>query len=382
MLAHMDELKNLTFDRKFYEDRITATFPRIAEIMGGKPVVIYGAARMGRLFKENLVKNNIKIAAFIDTNPDLWGRLIESIKVISPEEAKAEYFENPILVASLLHETEIYETLKKMGFPLAYPLSFLNFKYPGIFISPEYHQQFDSLFEAESQSEIIETGHLMADEESKRVLYNLIKFRLTFDKNCLKKIKSKGIQYFPPDIMSLSDEEVFFDCGAYTGDTVEQFNGVVSGKFHRVYSFEPDRGNFNTLKKVADKIDHNRVLPIQSGVYSFTGEIKFTENGSLDTRIANTESAISLPVINIDNFIKDKETPTYIKMDIEGSEAEALNGAKETIKKYKPKLAISVYHKATDLWKLPLLINSLRSDYALYLRHYTDEIVDTVCYAI
>lgn len=374
--------KLLSVNRTVYADKMSDTFPDISAIMKGKPVVIYGAARMGRLFKENLLNKNITIAAFVDGDHGLWGKLIDGVKVISPEDAKAEYFENPILVASLLYETDIYETLKKMGFPLAYPLSFLNFKYPDIFVSPEYRQQFDSLFEPESRSEINKTGHLMADEESKKVLYNLIKFRLTFNKDYLKKIKSKKIQYFPSDIITLSDNEVFFDCGAYTGDTVEQFNEVVSGKFHKVYSFEPDRSNFNHLQKVAYKIDSDRVQPVQSGVYSFTGEIRFSENGSLDTRIANTENAVSLPVINIDNFMKNKEPPTYIKMDIEGSEAEALIGAKETIKRYKPKLAISVYHKATDLWKLPLLIKSLNNDYVLYLRHYTNEIVDTVCYAL
>jgi len=89
-----------------------------------------------------------------------------------------------------------------------------------------------------------------------------------------------------------------------------------------------------------------------------------------------------LPVISIDDFCHNHDIPTYIKMDIEGSELGALEGAQQVIQTAKPKLAIAIYHKATDLWQIPLLIKRFNNDYRLFLRHYTPEIIDTVCYAL
>ena len=68
-------------------------------------------------------------------------------------------------------------------------------------------------------------------------------------------------------------------------------------------------------------------------------------------------------------------------MDIEGSELKALEGMKQTIKKYKPKLAICIYHKFEDLWELPLYIKKLVPEYQLYIRNYTSYLDEIVLYA-
>lgn len=380
----MNTLKELfNFGRENYRHRLQQTFPDVSLIMNKKiPVVIYGAARMGMKFRTNLAKNGINIAAFADSNSALWGKNIDGVTVISPEELRRRYPDNPILVASLLYETEIYEMLSGMGFLFVYPLCYLNYTHPDIFVSPEYYQKFDSLFIAENQSEIFTVNGYWEDEESRMVFYNIIKFRLTFDKSLLKSIRSKQEQYFEPDIMPFGCEEVFLDCGAYVGDTVEQFHKVVSGKFNKVYSFEPDPSNFLKLCDRIKCIDSSRIFPVNMGVYRKSGKEGFSVSGHLDTKIGEGEDAVSLPVVSIDDFLKNKEDATFIKMDIEGVETDALLGAKNTIQKNKPKLAIAVYHNACDLWKTPLLIKNLKKDYRFYLRHYTNEIIDTVCYAV
>ena len=68
-------------------------------------------------------------------------------------------------------------------------------------------------------------------------------------------------------------------------------------------------------------------------------------------------------------------------MDIEGSEIKALEGAKNTISKYKPNLAICIYHKTDDLWKIPDLIHKMVPEYQLYIRHHSCIFYDTVLYA-
>lgn len=379
-----DKLKQLfKLGKKSHENKLREKFSDISLIMSRKnPVIIYGAGKMGRIFKTNLAKFGVDILAFADSNPNLWGRDIDGIKIISPKKLKKNYSHKPILIASLVYETEIYEKLCQMQFPLIYPLCFLNYKYPDVFISPEYFQKFNSLFSLKNQSDILKISMLWEDEESEKVFLNLIKFHLTFNKFFIKAVKSKYQQYFEPNILSFNQKEVFLDCGAYTGDSVAQFCKEVSNKFKKIYSFEPDQENFLKLCESIKKINSSRIIPVDKAVYSSTKEIKFCETNNVDARIDyKGKNSVIISAVSIDDFLKNKEEATFIKMDIEGAETEALLGAKAVIQKSKPKLAISVYHKDLDLWQIPLLIKRLNKDYRIYLRHYSNEIIDTVCYA-
>ncbi len=76
------------------------------------------------------------------------------------------------------------------------------------------------------------------------------------------------------------------------------------------------------------------------------------------------------------------ERATFIKLDVEGAELETLKGAERTIKEYKPRLAISIYHKPSDIYEIPELLMEYRSDYKFYIRHYTSYVWETVLYAI
>ena len=86
-------------------------------------------------------------------------------------------------------------------------------------------------------------------------------------------------------------------------------------------------------------------------------------------------------IVRLDDELAN-ERVSLVKMDIEGSEAAAIKGCEKLIKKYKPALAICVYHKVTDLWELPLLIKSFVPEYKLYLRHHSKTQIETVLYAV
>lgn len=96
---------------------------------------------------------------------------------------------------------------------------------------------------------------------------------------------------------------------------------------------------------------------------------------------ADKSAVTAIPVVALDDVCKD-EAVTFIKMDIEGSERNALLGSERTIARCKPKLAISIYHKPEDVWELPELILRMNPEYALYVRHYSLTAEDTVLYAI
>lgn len=368
--------------RKFYEDAIEASFPDISVLIRKKvPVVIFGAARMGRVFKANLEREGVRIIAFGDSSPGKWGTEIGGTPVLSPDALMEKNFEAPILVASLIYETEICCMLKERGLGNVYPLWYLNHKHPDLFVSPEYRGVFGSLFTETAAEDIAKLWVLLADDESRKVLHNLVRFRLTFDKRYIDAVCSNNLQYFEQGIVHLIDDTIFLDCGAYTGDTVECFHRQTGGHFKLAYCFEPDPENYRVLDERAAVLAPGRIIPVRCGLYSSSGNIRFQATGTIDARLIDCEGSIPVPVVSIDDYMADKDPPTYIKMDIEGAEREALEGARSTIRRWKPELAVSVYHKATDLWEIPLLMKSLNPGYKLYLRHYTTEIIDTVCYA-
>ncbi|GAH59028.1 unnamed protein product, partial [marine sediment metagenome] len=202
---------------------------------------------------------------------------------------QTNYFGTSILVASLMYETTICEKLETMNLERVYPLFYLNLKYPDIFISPEYRGVFDSVFNAENKRKIRNVMGLWEDSISRTVFGCLVEFRFTFQKDLLKAAKSRYPQYFEPSIISLSDEEVMLDCGAYTGDTLKQFDKITAGQFKKVYSFEPDQRNFTMLREVAKSISSEKIVPINSGVYRTGGELYFSETGNIDTRVTKDE---------------------------------------------------------------------------------------------
>jgi len=370
--------------RTYYENKIKKIFPDVKIITAkNQGVIIYPAGRKTEALIESLTKNGIKIIAIGDSNSNLWGKKIGQFQIFSPTHLAEKHSNSPIIVSSTEYRKEITDSLKKIGFKTIFHISFLNFIDPNIFpVFPEYHQKFYSLFDPFNQADIIKLNALWGDAESRKSFLKILKFRLSFNDVVLNERKFSNQQYFESKIIFFSKEEVFIDCGAYKGDTIEQFNLITLAKFKKIYAFEPDRSNFDKLCKKCQEISAAKIECQPSGVYSSIGKVNFMETGDAIARIVDNDQSFSVNVISLDDFMKNKEVPTFIKMDIEGAETEAILGAKKIIKKYKPKLAISVYHNAIDLWEIPLLIKNLNNDYKIYLRHYSNEVMDTVCYAV
>jgi hypothetical protein len=113
--------------------------------------------------------------------------------------------------------------------------------------------------------------------------------------------------------------------------------------------------------------------------------LSFSDRGPA-TQVGNQpadENAINVSSIAIDDLVtrENIEKVDFIKMDIEGAEANALVGAQKTIAKFRPKLAICVYHKKDDFYSIPTLINQICPDYSFHLDHYTIHREETVLYA-
>lgn len=190
-------------------------------------------------------------------------------------------------------------------------------------------------------------------------------------------------QYFDLPFLTKQKKkhEIFVDGGCYDGENSRSFIKWAGNADKTIYAFEPDEDNFKCCKKVLEKSAGNKVTYelIPKGLWSCNKILNFCAASNEGSRFAE-DGEVHIPVTSLDSAIHGEVT--FIKMDVEGAEYEALKGAKELIGKYRPKLAISVYHKVEDIWELPQLILSLCSDYTFYLRHYSLSSEETVLYAV
>lgn len=188
-------------------------------------------------------------------------------------------------------------------------------------------------------------------------------------------------QYFNPNFMKFEEDgEVFVDAGCCDMGTSVKLSKHC--KVKSVYAFEPDIQNYDICKSVAESIFDTDVVKIfPKGTWGDTTVLKFDSSSDGASHISD-EGDSSIEVMSIDEAINGKEKVTFIKMDVEGAELESLKGAKNTILKDKPKLAICIYHKAQDMIDLPIYIKSLVPEYKLYIRHHSNGEGETVLYAM
>ena len=188
--------------------------------------------------------------------------------------------------------------------------------------------------------------------------------------------------YFPDDLITILPDEVFIDCGAYDGDTMRSLLNLREPFFGSIIAFEPDPKNFHQLQQYVLTLPSDikeKLVVHQSAVGARKSKVRFEASGTEASAIGPGD--IEVDCVTLDETLANHR-PTYIKMDIEGSELEALTGAEHIIKNNLPILAICSYHRQDHLWRIPSLIHSFSDQYQFFLRPHLLEVWDLVCYAI
>jgi len=264
---------------------------------------------------------------------------------------------------------------------------------------------------------------LLADEESKKTFDWFIKYRITFaiigeiaydiftpritkqdlensrkklqkisdnkykidnfiyNGNCGEVVEAFYFEQYAYKNVKPSSGDVIIDAGAYFGDTALWFSKYIGNG--RVYAFEPMEDNFKILKEniKANSLE-KIVIPVKKGVGETESKLKISGYAGGASVEFGGSNGKTIDIISIDKFVSDNkiEHVDFIKMDIEGAELSALKGAAETIKKFKPKLAICVYHKGKDILEIPEYLISIVPEYNFYLKHNSHTFGETVLY--
>lgn len=330
--------------------------------------VIYGIGSYATDLMRLLDSQGIGIAgACIDEEYLYDGLYFHGMKVLSFKELDTLYENYNIIIGFSDYRTAMKKLKTRTGVASVY-----------FFDAPDSITFFDRSYVIKHSAEFEFTYRLLQDKLSKDTMVAFINSKISGTSNSLFDILVPN-QYFS-DMISFDDNEAFVDCGAYTGDTILKFTDKVNGKYSRIYAFEPDDANYDMLRKTIDENHMHDVHLIKKGCWSKKGKLSFVSKGGMSS-ISSEVIDDFIDVDTIDNVVNGEKV-SYIKMDIEGAELETLIGAKNTIVKDRPKLAICVYHKPEDLITIPQFIYSIVPEYKFYLRHHQLISWETVLYAV
>lgn len=340
----------------------------------GKKVCLFPMGIGAKFLYDKFLTRDIDIAFFCDNNENLWGTEYRGKKCISVPDLVAMDQEELLVIIESSSYTEIKKQLLDKGIKNICRI------YYGKANAEEYIASHDI------EKDVENVLALCADRKSKEVYQRLID-SWTLEEladDYFEPIYSK-MQYFDKSVLELKDDEVYVDCGAYTGDSAESFLAACGGKCEKMHLFELDPEIYKMLCKEMPRLHENGNGIVQCypyGVSNENAEIKII-SGNRNSAIAESrnEGDTVAKIKKLDDVLADEKV-TFIKMDIEGAEMDALKGAETIIKKQKPVLAICIYHSPYDMLKIPQYIKQMVSEYAIYIRHYTDLMFETVCYAI
>jgi FkbM family methyltransferase len=349
-------------------------------------LVLFGAGTLGRSTLAKLRDVGVNPLAFADDTLTKQDTEIDGLPVMSPERIASLYGPKVILAVTILQPKcgflEVRKRLKKI--PNTRVASFLELarSFPRTLL-PHYHYSLpDELLK--HPTEIQTALSLWHDEESRHQFMSHIRFRLHADYAALP-AKSQPA-YFPEEVSHLlSSETTFVDCGAFDGDTVRAFLLHQKNIFRKIVALEPDPLNYRKLRNyvaslcnnISKKIDlHNTAV----GNFRRSGRIDSTAGpGSCVTESGD----VAIEIAPLRDFVSPGDHPMYIKLDIEGMEAEALQGLAGLVSGSSPIMAVSVYHRPNDLWELPIYLKQfLGTECKLFLRTEGEDGMEAICYAI
>jgi len=346
--------------------------------------VLFGAGNMGRRILARLRQDGIEPLAFADSQSAQWGETIDGLTVLSPVDAVVQYGRNAAFIVTIYNNQHSFpDTERKligMGCRKVTSVIYLRWKYSDSFLP--YFRDDLPVKVLQQRDAILEAFALWNDEASKAEFFAQILWRLRGDFGCLS-IPSPFDEYFPRQLFHLGDDECVVDVGAYDGDTIRKFLALKGDKFRRIVAVEPDPLNFTRLANCIASMPNERAKRIEvhrAAASSDNRRLKFSGGEGVASSLSE-QGSIEVEGVRLDDVLRTVH-PTYIKMDVEGAEIDAIEGCREVLLVDRPILAVCVYHAQDHLWKIPLQLSKISHDTQYFLRPHMAECWDTVCYAI
>lgn len=319
-----------------------------------KPILLYGMGNGADKILNHLRKLGIAVAGVFASDGFVRHQNFQGYKVVSYSEAKETFGAMIVLVCFGTNRPEVIENIRKIAREQE-------------LYAPDVPVYGDGVFDREyclrHRSELESVYNMLADDISRHTFDSVVRYKLTGKIRYLFRCQTTPEEAYNK-ILRLSKHESYMDLGAYNGDTVAEFLHFTGGDYDRIIAVEPDKKNFRKLTQSTRELERCECRNVAVSDSCSTG--RFAMRSGRNSSVCRQGDEIMLD--SVDNMAGGKIT--YIKMDVEGQERQAISGAETTIREYRPKLLISAYHRNEDLFALPLQIREICPDYSVYFRHY------------
>ena len=346
-------------------------------------VVLFGAGSAGRRALGCLRSIGVEPLGFADNRPETWGTSVDGALVMRPEDAAQQYGSDALFIVTIWNAKHRFADTKRrlagLGVRAIEPIGPVQWRFPESFL-PFFSLDLPHRLYRE-RNEIVRAAALWADEQSRAEYLAHIRWRLFGDVEGVPGPVPEA-QYFPR-VFDLRPDEVFVDCGAYDGDTLREFLKQNGGAFRRFVSIEPSPDVYEALERCVATLEpevRSRVALERIAVGDRCETVRFDAGAGAGGHLSES-GTFDVHGSTLDRLCATTRA-TFIKMDIEGAEGAALAGARATILRDRPILAICAYHRPTDLWRLPLMVHDLIPSYRMYLRTHESDGWDAVAYAV
>jgi FkbM family methyltransferase len=324
-------------------------------------------------------KNNIKVNAIYDDDETKFETAYMDIPIIKPDILCQD--KNCALVITCSY----YETIREKLIKYDANIDKRLFMFDGYF-----SEDVDDNFYNSNRKLLVSCYQSLADDISKELYISLLKYRYIRDVNLIRdKYLPRYDCYYDQVFLNNFKNGLYIDVGSYNADFVtglRKYKDISNCEF---YIFEPNKIsaknivfslpkdiNFKVFEvALCDKIEEMKFEQVNSSTSHLIDKKYNAYNNLLDSNIELVKTS------TLDNIINERIV-ACIKIDIEGAEQSMINGSLNIIKRDRPIILLSIYHKWDDLWNLQYLINSLNLKYKFYIRHYSLSVAKTILYCI
>ncbi|MCM1545098.1 MAG: FkbM family methyltransferase, partial [Ruminococcus sp.] len=314
-----------------------------------KPIVLYGMGNGADMIIDVLQEIGVDFADVFASDAFVRGHYFHGKKVLKLSEVEEKYDDFIILMTFAVHDKKTLEFVKELSQKHTLLSPTVPIAGKGLF-TYDYIRDHDEQFE--------KAFSLLADEQSKTAFIDVLNFKITGKTDYLFSCQTEKCEVYQ-NILKLGDHENIVDLGAYDGDTIREFLAVTNNKYDSITAFEPDEKNFRKLERKTESLE--QIERYNLGAWSKEETQFFQKKAGRSS--GRSESGIPVQFNSVDNIVK--HPVSFIKMDIEGAESEALDGASKTIAKYRPKLYVCAYHRNEDMFALPLKIHAMNPNYKI-----------------
>lgn len=319
------------------------------------PIVLHGMGNGADMILDKMYEIGINPSGIFASDEFVRGHSFRGFKVMRYSEV-CELFDDFIIVMCFaVHDKAMLDRVKQMSTEHRLYAPNVPIVDDGVF-TREFIEAHDSEFE--------KAYELLSDDFSRKSFIDILNFKVSGKVEYLCGCEKAKDEIYS-EYLKLNRQEIFMDLGAYDGDTIREFIDFTNGEYEEIIAVEADEKNFKKL--TANTAELKNISTYNLAAWDKADILHFEKKKGRNSKLSS-HGTVEVKADSVDNILNGKKI-TVLKMDIEGSEEKALDGAFGTITEHKPKLYVCAYHRNSDMFALPLKIHEMCKDYKIYFCH-------------